>query len=67
MYPIVNVLTKLWIQLRDLTLLLVMKYVTFLNDTNETEFLAVTFEIKKETTVDMKPRDLGGDGCLHVD
>ena len=44
-----------------------MKYVTFLNDTNETEFLAVTFEIKKETTVDMKPRNLGGDGCLHVD
>ena len=35
LYPIVNALTKTWIQGRDLLVLLVMNYSTLLNDPDE--------------------------------
>ena len=46
-----------------LTILLVMNYATFLDYPNETESLSASFDmIKNGVTVDMKPRNLGGDG-----
>ena len=36
-YPIVNTVTKVWIQGRDLPELLVMNYATILDDTDEAE------------------------------
>ena len=66
MYPIVNAVTKAWIQGRDLSVLLVMKYATFFDDTNETEYLAVPFEIKFHyEIVDMTPRNLGDEESLY--
>ena len=68
MYPIVNAVTKAWIQGRDLPVLLVMNYTTLFYDTYETKYLAVHIEIMKhESTVDMTPSNLGGDGGLYVD
>ena len=48
--------------------LLVMNYSTLLDDPNETESLAVPFEMMKHgAKVDMKPRNLNGDRGLYVD
>ena len=47
--------------------LFVMNYANLLHDTDETEFLAVHFEMMKHgISVDMTPRNLGGDGGLYV-
>ena len=68
MYPVVNSVTKAWIQGIDLPVLIVMNYATLLDDSNETEFLSVPFDmIKNGATVDMKLKKLGGDGGLYVD
>ena len=45
-----------------------MNYATFLDDPNDIESLAVTFETKKYgETVDATTRILGGNGGLFVD
>ena len=68
LHPIVNAATKVWIQRRDLPILLVMNYATLLDDPDETESLAVSFKkIKHGSTVDTTPRNLGSDGGLCVD
>ena len=66
-YPIVHVLTKAWIKGRYLPVLIVINYATLLGDSDETESLAVSFDIiKYGSAVDMKPINLGGDGGLYV-
>ena len=68
MYPIVNAVKKAWIQGRDIPVLLMMNYVTLLDNPYKTESLAVPFEMMKYgKTVDMTPRNLGGNGGLYVD
>ena len=45
-----------------------MNYYTLLDVPNEKQTLDVHFEMmKNSTTVDMTPRNLGGDGDLYVD
>ena len=67
-YPIVNAVTKAWIQGRDIPILLVVIYATLLDNPDEAWFLAVIFEsMKHGATVDMKPRNIGGDGGSNVD
>ena len=67
-YPVVNDVMKAWIQGRDLPVLLVMNYATLLDDPNEIESLAFPFQMMEHgATVDMKPRNLDGDGGLYVD
>ena len=67
-YPIVNTVTKVWIQGRDLPVLLVMNYATFLDDTDEAESWSVPFEMMKHGgKADMIPSNLGGDGGLYFD
>ena len=45
-----------------------MNYSTLLDDPHETESLAVPFKmVKHGATVDMKTRNLGGDGSLYID
>ena len=68
MHPIVYDVTKVWIQVIYLTVLLVMNYATLLDDPDETESLAVPFETTKHgATVDMKTRNIGGDEGLYID
>ena len=68
MYLIVNAVTKAWIQGRYLTVLFVLNYSTLLENKNETESLAGPFDTKKHgETIDMTPRNLGGDEGLYVD
>ena len=67
-YPIVDAVTKAWIQGRYLPVLLVINYSTLFNDTYETEYLDIPFEMMKHgATFDMTPRNLGVDGGLYVD
>ena len=68
LYPIFNAVTKAWIQGRYIPILIVMNYSALLDYLDETESLAVPFEMMKHgATVGMKPRNLGGDGGLYVD
>ena len=67
MYPIVNTVKKAWIQGRHLPILFVTNYATLLDESYETESLAVLFEMMKHgATVGMAPSNLGGDGGLYV-
>ena len=67
-YPIVDAVTKAWIQGRYLPVLLVINYSTLLNDTYETEYLDIPFEMMKHgATFDMTPRNLVVDGGLYGD
>ena len=60
-------MTKAWIQERDLPVLLMVNCATLLDDTDETEYLAVPFEIIKHgATADMTPRNLGSDEGLYA-
>ena len=68
MYPIVNTVTKVCIQGRNLPVLLMMNYSTLLDDTYETEYLSITFEMMKNgATVAMIPRNMVGAGGLYAD
>ena len=68
MYPILDAVTKAWIQGRVLTVLHMMNYVTLLDDPDETKSFDVHFDMMKHgATVDMTHRNLGGDGGLYVD
>ena len=59
---------KAWIQGIYLPILFVMNCVTLLDDTDEIESLDLPFDTMKHgETVDMTPRNLGGDGGLYVD
>ena len=62
-----NTVNKAWIQGRDLPVLIVMNHDTFLDDPDETEYLAVPSEMNKYgATVYLAPRNLGGDGRLFM-
>ena len=59
---------KVWIQGRDLTVLLVINYYALLDDVNGTESSDIYFEMmKRVSAVDMKPSNLGSYGGLYVD
>ena len=65
MYPIVNAVTKAWIQGKYLTVLLMMDYSTLLDDTDEKQSLAVTFEMMKNgEAFNMTASNMGGDEGL---
>ena len=67
MYPVDHVLSKAWIKGRYQSVLIVINYATMLDDSDETESLAVSFDIMKYgSAVDMKPSNLCGYGGLYV-
>ena len=68
MYPIVNAITKVEIQGKDLPVLFVINYATLLDDPTEKESLCVPFDLMRHgIKVDLTPTTLGGDGGIKVE
>ena len=64
-YPIVNTVTKVWIQGIYMPALLMTNYAKLMDYPKDTEYLTVNFYMTKHReTVDITPINLGGDGGL---